>query len=74
VPAAIDFQTQHDWPAHRARCHHMAWDTMQRVLAHNGLAPAAPQSSFGQMVTIPVRCADRVCDGACLNITTSRCR
>jgi isopenicillin-N epimerase len=58
VPAAIDFQAQHDWPTHRARCHTMAWQTMQRVLDHNGLAPIAPASSFGQMVTIPVRCAD----------------
>jgi isopenicillin-N epimerase len=58
VPAAIDFQAQHDWPRHRARCHAMAWHTLQGVLAYNGLAPIAQQDSFEQMVTIPVRCAD----------------
>jgi isopenicillin-N epimerase len=31
VPAAIDFQAQHDWPRHRARCHAMAWHTLQGV-------------------------------------------
>jgi isopenicillin-N epimerase len=58
VPAAIDFQARHDWPRHRLHCHDLAWQTMQRVVAHNSLAPIAPPSSFGQMVTIPVRCTD----------------
>jgi isopenicillin-N epimerase len=58
VPAAIDFQARHGWPRHRLHCHASAWQTLQRVVAHNGLVPVAPPSSFGQMVTIPVRCTD----------------
>ncbi len=58
VPAAIRFQARHDWPAHRARGHAMAIALRNRVIARNGLAPAAPDSAYGQMVTMPVRCAD----------------
>lgn len=58
VPAAIDFQQRHDWPAQRARCHALAVDTQRRVLARNGLAPAAPDAAYGQMLTIPVRAGD----------------
>ena len=58
VPAAIDFQVRHDWPAQQARCHAMAIGLRQRVLARNGLAAPADDSAHGQMVTIPVRCDD----------------
>lgn len=58
VPAAIDFQARHAWPAQRARCHAMALDIQRRVLARNGLKPVAPDSSYRQMVAIPVRCSD----------------
>lgn len=58
VPAAIDFQQQHDWPAHRARCHAMAIETLRRVTARNGLEPIAPEACHGQMVPIPVRTGD----------------
>jgi isopenicillin-N epimerase len=58
VPSAIDFQAQHDWPAHQRRCHAMAIALQRRVLACNGLAPVAPDASFEQMVAIPVRCSD----------------
>jgi isopenicillin-N epimerase len=54
VPAAIDFQARHNWPQRRQACIKMAWQTHQRVLAHNGLPAVAPASAFGQMVTIPV--------------------
>jgi isopenicillin-N epimerase len=57
VPAAIDFQQQHAWPTWRDRCHAMAWDTLQRALARNGLQAIAPATAQGQMVTIPVRCS-----------------
>ncbi len=57
VPAAIDFQQRHDWPRWQQRCHDLACDTQQRVLARNGLAAVAPDAAFGQMVTIPVRVA-----------------
>ena len=58
VPAAIDFQAQHDWPAQRARCHAMALDLQREVLSRNGLAPIAPDEAFVQMVPIPVRTDD----------------
>jgi len=55
VPAAIEFQQAHDWPAWQRRCHDMACDLHRRVLARNGLAQIAPDDAFGQMVPIPVR-------------------
>ena len=58
VPAAIDFQQAHDWPAWRRRCHDLACGLQQRVLARNGLAAIAPDEAFGQMVAIPVRAPD----------------
>jgi isopenicillin-N epimerase len=58
VPAALDFQAAHDWPARRAACHANAVALMHRVLATNGLAPIAPDDCFAQMVPIPVRSAD----------------
>lgn len=58
VPAAIDFQRRHDWPAWRRLCHTRALATRDRVLARNGLAPIAPDAAHGQMVPIPVRCSD----------------
>ena len=58
VPAAIDFQQRHDWPVWRLRCHDLACETQTRVLQRNGLQAAAPDSAYGQMVTIPVRATD----------------
>ncbi len=58
IPAAIEFQARHDWPAQRARCHALAIDTMHRALARNGLAPTATDDDFVQMAAIPVRCTD----------------
>jgi isopenicillin-N epimerase len=58
VPAAIEFQARHDWPRHRLQCRALAWETMQRVLQHNGLQTSAPASAQTQMVTIPVRTSD----------------
>ncbi|HSQ73170.1 MAG TPA: aminotransferase class V-fold PLP-dependent enzyme [Rubrivivax sp.] len=55
VPAAIEFQRAHDWPAWRQGCHDMACALQRRVLARNGLVPIAPDEAFGQMVPIPVR-------------------
>jgi len=54
VPAAIDFQREHDWPAVRARCHAMAVALMHRVAARTGLAPIGADDDFAQMVPIPV--------------------
>jgi isopenicillin-N epimerase len=58
VPAAIDFQAQHGWPQWQARGHALACATRERVALRNGLPAAAPDSAYGQMVTIPVRSSD----------------
>lgn len=58
VPAAIDFQARHDWPARRLRCHEQAIDTLHRVTRRNGLQAVAADASYAQMVTIPVRSSD----------------
>ena len=58
VPAAIEFQRRHDWPAVRARCHAMAVALMHRVTQRNGLAPIAADGDFAQMVPLPVRADD----------------
>ncbi len=58
VPAAIEFQARHDWPALRARCHDLACETLHRVTRRNGLTAIAADENFGQMVTIPVNTAD----------------
>ncbi len=58
VPAAINFQTEHDWPRQRERCHELALATQAAVLARNGLAPIAAGDSLAQMAPIPVRASD----------------
>ncbi|MBU6270428.1 MAG: aminotransferase, partial [Betaproteobacteria bacterium] len=54
VPAAIDFQRQHDWPSVRARCHAMAVALMHRVAQRTGLPPIALDDDFAQMVPLAV--------------------
>ena len=58
VPAAIDFQRRHDWPAVQARCHAMAVALMHRVAQRSGLPPIAPDGDFAQMVPLPVATDD----------------
>jgi isopenicillin-N epimerase len=50
VPAAIDWQREHDWDSVRERCHELA----RRARNELGLEPLAPDSSefFRQMVTL----------------------
>jgi len=54
VPAAIDFQTRHDWPAVQQRCHGMARDTLYRFAGRFGLPPVCGDDDFAQMVVMPV--------------------
>jgi len=54
VPAAIDFQHQHDWPAVRARCHALAAQALEALTTRHGLAPIAEDGDWAQMVAIPV--------------------
>jgi isopenicillin-N epimerase len=52
VPAAIDFQEQHDWPEVRRRCHALASRTRRQIIERTGLPPLCPDSDtwFAQMV------------------------
>jgi isopenicillin-N epimerase len=54
VPAAIDFQQQHDWCAVRRRCHAFASETRARINALTGLASLCPEAPefFAQMVSV----------------------
>lgn len=56
VPAAIDFQREHQWENVRRRCHGLASDLRGRVADWFGTEPISPDSPdwFAQMVTIPV--------------------
>jgi isopenicillin-N epimerase len=54
VPAAIEFQAQHDWDRIRRECHALAAQTLRRVCAMTGLSPVCQDADFGQMVVIPV--------------------
>lgn len=54
VPAAIEFQKRHDWPAVRKRCHEWAREALQALTQRHGLAPIADDDDWAQMVAIPV--------------------
>lgn len=58
VPAAIDFQARHDWPAVRARCHDLAQQALHALTRRHGLAPIADEADWAQMVAIPVPAQD----------------
>ena len=60
VPAAIEFQAQHDWPSVRARCHEYARETRERIADFSGLEPIHPDSPewYSQMVACPIRTDD----------------
>ena len=51
VPAAIEFQAQHDWAAVQRRCHELARETRRQLTALTGLPPICPDSPewFAQM-------------------------
>lgn len=55
VPAAIEFQANHNWPSDIIpRCHDLAVQVQQRIAALTGLAPIATTDKFRQMVAVPV--------------------
>lgn len=43
VPAAIDFQQEHDWSAVREACHQLGLETRRRIQERTGLVPIAPE-------------------------------
>ncbi len=51
VPAAIEFQRQHNWPAVRAECHRFAAYAQAQLCDRYGLPPLS-HDKFAQMVTI----------------------
>jgi isopenicillin-N epimerase len=60
VPAAIQFQAEHDWPRVRAECHELVRHARQAMSELTGLEPICPDSPewFGQMATIPLPACD----------------
>jgi isopenicillin-N epimerase len=54
VPAAIEFQRQHDWEAVRRRCHGLASEARERFADRFDLPPLTPDSPdwFAQMITL----------------------
>ena len=49
VPAAIQFQQDHDWEAVIKQCHTLAVETRQRINAITGLPEISPSDRFAQM-------------------------
>ena len=55
VPAAIKFQSDHDWGTVRGDCHNLAEEAQQRICKLTGIAPLhVVESFFGQFVSIPL--------------------
>lgn len=53
VPAAIDYQREHNWNTVIAACHQLAALAQTRLCDHYGLAPYSKRQ-FSQMVAIPL--------------------
>lgn len=54
VPAAIEFQANHNWDRIRQDCHALVAQTLHRINAFTGLQPICQDGDFCQMVVIPV--------------------
>ncbi len=56
VPAAIEFQDQHQWDTVRDACHELAKDSQRRICELTGLAPLHARAGgwFRQMFTAPL--------------------
>ncbi|MCX7859894.1 MAG: aminotransferase class V-fold PLP-dependent enzyme [Chloroflexus sp.] len=56
VPAAIDFQRQHNWPAVRRACHELLRAASSQILALSGLPPLTPDGEdwWVQMRALPL--------------------
>ncbi|HLV98876.1 MAG TPA: aminotransferase class V-fold PLP-dependent enzyme [Ktedonobacterales bacterium] len=56
VPAAIAFQTQHNWPQVRAACHALAGQARERIATLTSLEQICPDSPdwWAQMCTLPL--------------------
>lgn len=62
VPAAIEFQREHNWDIVREKCHALARETRQRFTELTGLEPIAPDGLgwYMQMFTAPLPDCDIV--------------
>lgn len=58
VPAALDFQQRHDWPAVRTRCHALAAAALDTMVNRFGLPPLGADDDWAQMVALPVPTQD----------------
>ncbi|GIV88338.1 MAG: aminotransferase class V [Chloroflexus sp.] len=56
VPAAIDFQQTHHWPAVRNACHTLLREASTQILELSGLPPLSPADEqwWGQMRALPL--------------------
>ncbi|MEY3989397.1 MAG: hypothetical protein RI985_478, partial [Chloroflexota bacterium] len=56
VPAAIEFQRTHNWPAVRKACHTLASEARQQIAAITGMQPISDESDtwWNQMALCPV--------------------
>jgi isopenicillin-N epimerase len=64
VPAAIQFQAEHDWPRVWTECHALLREARRRIEELTGLPPICPDSPqwYAQMAAFPLP----ACDGAAL--------
>lgn len=62
IPAALDFQALHNWPAVRAACHQQLLATSQQIGELTGLAPISPDSDgwWAQMRALPLPPCDPI--------------
>lgn len=60
VPAAIEFEAEHDWPRVRQECHELARYARQAIGELTGLEQICPDSPewYAQMATIPLPSCD----------------
>ncbi len=66
VPAAIQFQAEHDWPRVRADCHRLLAESLSRVSELTGLAPLYPADGR-QYVQMAVNALPRIVDLTAFN-------
>jgi isopenicillin-N epimerase len=60
VPAAIQFQAEHDWPRVRVECHELLQEARRRIEELTGLPPICPDSPewYAQMAAFPLPTCD----------------
>jgi isopenicillin-N epimerase len=52
VPAAIDFQAQHNWPLIRQECHTLLNETLEEINQLTGLPPCYPNDTFYHQMAV----------------------